>query len=85
VPELFLFVELLFQLLSYRDLRYEWVVGQTDWYTCGPVAVATLLTFFGIPTTEEEALELAEEFMRAQGLEPGAGDQCLGPKTNFGG
>jgi len=72
VAELLLLVELLFQPLSYRDLRYEWVVGQTDWYTCGPAAVATLLTFFGIPTTEKEALELAEEFMRAQGFEPGA-------------
>lgn len=69
---LILFAELVFQPMPYLELRYEWVVGQTDWYTCGPAAVATLLNFFGIPTTWEEALELAEEFMRAQGFEPGA-------------
>lgn len=74
MAELVLLVELLFQPVPYRDLRYEWVVGQADWYTCGPAAVATLLThFYGLPTTEAEALELAEGFMRAQGLEPGLG------------
>jgi len=58
--------------LSYRELRYDGVVGQTDWYTCGPAAVATLLTYYyGIPTTEAEALKLAEGFMREMGLEPG--------------
>lgn len=47
------------------------MVGQIDWYTCGPAAVATLLTYYyEIPTTEAEALELAEEFMREMGLEP---------------
>ncbi|MGC8817575.1 MAG: cysteine peptidase family C39 domain-containing protein, partial [Candidatus Hadarchaeum sp.] len=47
-------------------------MGQTDWYTCGPAAVATLLThYYGLPTSEAEALELAQNFMRAQGLEPG--------------
>jgi len=29
--------------VSYRPLRYTHVVGQTDWYTCGAAAVATLL------------------------------------------
>jgi len=58
--------------ISYRDLRYIEVIGQTDWYTCGPAAVATLLTYYyGIPTAEAEALELAEGFMREIGLEPG--------------
>jgi len=67
-----LLVELLFQPVPHRDLRYEWVVGQTDWYTCGPAAVATLLTYYyGITTTEAEALELAEGFMIAAGREPG--------------
>lgn len=56
---------------SYRELRYEGIVGQTDWYTCGPAAVATLLTYYGIPTTEAEALKLAEGFMQEMGLEPG--------------
>jgi len=72
------------QLVSYRELRYEWVVGQTDWYTCGPAAVATLLTYYyGIPTTEAEALELAEGFMRAQGLEPGRGINALALKQTL--
>ena len=35
MPELLLLAELLFQPVPYRDLRYEWVVGQADWYTCG--------------------------------------------------
>ncbi len=62
------------ELLSHRELRYEGVIGQADWYTCGPAAVATLLThYYGIPTTEAEALELAETFMRVMGLEPGPG------------
>ena len=60
--------------VSYREFRYEGVIGQTDWYTCGPAAVATLLTYYyDIPTTEVEALELAEGFMRGMGLEPGPG------------
>ncbi|MGY4707743.1 C39 family peptidase [Candidatus Bipolaricaulota sp. J31] len=65
-------LETVVSLISYRDLRYIEVIGQTDWYTCGPAAVATLLThYYGIPTTEAETLELAEEFMREMGLEPG--------------
>jgi predicted double-glycine peptidase len=47
-------------LIPYRDLRYEEVVGQAAWYPCGPAAVATLLTFYyGLLTSEAEALELA--------------------------
>lgn len=69
--ELLLLAELLFQPLPHRDLRYAEVVGQADWYTCGAAAVATLLThYYGIPTTEAEALELAEGFMAATGREP---------------
>jgi len=37
--ELMLLVELLFQPAPCRDLRYEWVVGQADWHTCGPADV----------------------------------------------
>jgi len=56
---------------SYRKLRYEGVIGQTDWYTCGPAAVATLLTYYyGIPCTETEALEIAEGFMQEMEIEP---------------
>lgn len=72
MPELLLLLELLFQPVPHRNLRYEWVVGQADWYTCGPAAVATLLThYYDIATTEAEALELAEGFMVAAGREPG--------------
>ena len=67
--ELLLAPEFLVQPVPYQELRYVEVVGQTDFYTCGPAAVATLLTYYyGIPTTEAEALELTEEFMRAQDL-----------------
>ena len=70
--ELLLLVELLFQPLPHRDLRYAGVVGQADWYTCGPAAVATLLThYYGIATPEAEALQLAEGFMAAAGRETG--------------
>ena len=66
------FITINFAVDPYRELRYEGVTGQTDWYTCGPAAVATLLTYYyDIPTTEAEALELAEGFMREMGLEPG--------------
>lgn len=44
----------------YRGLRYEGVIGQTDWFTCGPAALATLLTYYyDMPTTEAEMLEAA--------------------------
>ncbi len=66
--ELILFFELLLQPVPYQNLRYEWVVGQTDWYTCGPAAVTTLLTYFyGFPTMEVETLELAEGFVQGPG------------------
>jgi len=40
--------------------------------------VATLLTYYyGIPTTEAEALELAEGFMRGMGLEPEQGINAM--------
>jgi len=45
---------------SLRDLRYERMIGQTTWYTCGPAAVATLLSlYFGLPVSEADALEVA--------------------------
>lgn len=61
-------------IVPYRELRYEEVVGQTNWYACGAAAVATLLThFYGLPTSEHEILSLTEESMRARGEEPGPG------------
>lgn len=53
----------------YRGLRFVGVVAQTDWFTCGPAAVATLLTYYyDLPTTEAEMLEAA---LRS-GLETGS-------------
>ena len=34
------------RITPYRTLRYEGVVGQTTYYTCGAAAVATLLTHY---------------------------------------
>lgn len=45
---------------TYVSLRQEGVVIQTDWTTCGPAAVATLLsTYFGIPAAEADIIALA--------------------------
>ena len=54
---------------SYRELRYEGVVGQTEWYTCGPAALATLLTeYFGLEHAGElELLELSLQAMEGSG------------------
>lgn len=60
---------------SYRDLRYEGVVGQTTYYTCGPAAVATLLNYYyALQTSELEILELSHEAMKANGQEPNEGE-----------
>jgi predicted double-glycine peptidase len=61
-------------LSSFRELRYEVVVGQTNEYTCGAATVATILTYFyGISTSESEILNLAEESMQMRGEEPSQG------------
>ncbi|REJ35758.1 MAG: hypothetical protein DIU82_06765 [Bacillota bacterium] len=61
-------------MASWRELRYTGVVPQTDWYTCGPAAAATLLHhYFGITATEAEILETAQQAMGASGKDPGAG------------
>lgn len=45
---------------DYRTLRYQRVIGQTDWHTCGPAAIATWLHYyFELETSEQEMLELA--------------------------
>lgn len=81
---LVLVLELLLQPVPYRDLRYAWVVGQAEWYTCGPAAVVTLLThYYGLPTSEAEALELAERFMVAAGREPGQALTALALKQTL--
>lgn len=58
-------------ITPYRTLRYEGVIGQTNYYTCGPAAVATLLThYYGQPTAESEILELSEKAMAGSGKSP---------------
>ncbi len=58
-------------ITPYRTLRYEGVIGQTSYYTCGPAAVATLLTYYyDRPTTEAEILELSETAMEGSGKNP---------------
>lgn len=55
---------------SYRSLRYTGVVWQTTWYTCGPAALATLLTeYYDILTDESEMLALAWEAMARVGMD----------------
>jgi uncharacterized protein len=64
VVELILLAELVLHTVSYQELRYETVVAQSYAHTCGPAAVATLLTYYyGVPMSEDEALNLAEQFM----------------------
>ena len=56
------------RITPYRTLRYEGVVGQTTYYTCGAAAVATLLThYYDRPTTEAEILALSETAMAESG------------------
>ncbi len=65
----------------YRALRYTHVVGQTDWYTCGAAAVATLLTYYyADPTTEREVLEIAFKETQAAGKDPLKGLTALALK-----
>lgn len=65
----------------YRALRYQRFVGQTDWYTCGPAAVATLLTsYYGIPTSELEMVQLTLQAMEGTGKDPTEGMTLLSLK-----
>ena len=60
---------------SYPDLRYTDVIEQSNEYTCGASAVATLLTYYyGISTAESAVLELVYAAMRAQGESPTEGE-----------
>lgn len=59
---------------SHRALRFERVLGQREWYTCGAAAVATWLTFYlGRPTTESEVLQVALGSMLSRGESPSGG------------
>ena len=58
-------------LVSYLDLRYTDVIEQSNEYTCGAAAVATLLTYFyGVSTSENDVLNLVYEAIRARGEKP---------------
>lgn len=66
---------------SYRSLRYVGVVGQTTWYTCGPAAVATLLSeYYNMAADEAEMLALAWEAMERVGADLDAGITMLALK-----
>lgn len=55
---------------DYRTLRYQSVVGQTTDFTCGPAALATLLThYYGRPVSEETFTERSVADMQARGKE----------------
>ena len=42
---------------SMKDLKYAGVVNQSLDYTCGPAALATLMTALGTPVSESDVLE----------------------------
>lgn len=64
--------------VSMRALRYEDVVGQSDWHTCGAAAVATWLTYYlGRPVSEAEVLAVAGRVMDQRGQEPAGGLSML--------
>lgn len=44
---------------SYREMRYDGVVAQTDWSTCGPAVLATYATYYlGQETSEADMIRL---------------------------
>lgn len=58
-------------ITPYRSLRYQQTIGQTDIYTCGAAAVATLFThFYKQPVSELEIVEIAEKVMESSGKKP---------------
>lgn len=72
------------QPLSYRELRYTGVVGQTTDYTCGPAALATLLTYYyGTPVNEEALTVRAVNDMSRRGKEVVSGLSMLALKNTL--
>ena len=60
--------------VSYLAIRYTDVIEQSNEYTCGAAAVATLLTYFyDIPVSERDVLNLVYESMRVRGEKPEQG------------
>lgn len=63
---------------TFRDARYDGVVQQTDWSTCGPAAVATLLSYYyGLAVGEDDALRVSLAVTEALGLHPTGGISAL--------
>jgi predicted double-glycine peptidase len=56
-------------MASYRSLRYDGLVGQSSWFSCGPAVLATLLAnYLGFSgATEELILVQALELMGLEG------------------
>ena len=49
-------------LISYRELRYNYMFGQTSWWSCGPASIATLLHYYyKIDTSEQDVIQLVTE------------------------
>lgn len=61
--------------LPLEALRAEGVVLQTEWWTCGAAALATLHRLLGLPAEEGEVLALALKHMGDR--DPGAGLTAL--------
>lgn len=56
------------QVKNYRDLRFDSVIGQTSDFTCGPAAIATLLTsYYGQPVSEQSVTERSVADMQTRG------------------
>lgn len=67
---------------AYRDIRFKGVTGQTTDFTCGPAALATLLThYYGTPVTEQVFTERAMADMAARGKEVTEGLTLLSLKN----
>lgn len=56
------------EVQNFRQVRYHSVVGQTTDFTCGPAALATLLThYYGTPMSEAAFTERAIADMASRG------------------
>lgn len=70
------------QVINHRDFRYQNVIGQTTDFTCGPAALATLLTYYyGTPVSEQSFTERAIADMASRGKEVTEGLTLLSLKT----
>jgi hypothetical protein len=65
-------------------MRLAGVVAQTTEYSCGPAAVATLLScFYGLDVSESDILQGAAEYDAAAGREVGSGITALALKRTL--